>query len=103
MIDARVLQSDGIEHSRGRLKYAVRRIAEARVLCCSLEHDGARVAIAEAFNACVLLAEAHASGQQHNGRGEIESAERKPQSIPDIKRDGSHVAHYRRITALRRF
>ena len=70
MLDARVLQADGVEHAGRRLEHAVRRVAEARLAGGALEHDRAGVAVGETLDARVLLAEAHAAGQQHDGRGE---------------------------------
>ena len=72
---ARILQADGVQHARGRFVDAVRLVAEPRLAGGALEHDGADVAVGEPVDAGVFLAETHASGQQHDGRGERQPAE----------------------------
>ena len=72
---ARILEADGVEHPAGGLVHAVGRIAEARLEGRALEADGARVAVAEPFDPGVLLAEAHAPGEQDDRRSEGEAAE----------------------------
>src|SRR5665213_1458602 len=62
LLDARVLQAYRIEHSSRCLEHTVRRVAKARLPCRSLEHDCACIAVAEAFDAGVLLAKPDASG-----------------------------------------
>jgi len=67
VVDARVLQPDGVQHPRRRLVHTVWRVAEARAAGRALEHHGTRVAVGEALDAGVLLAKAHAAGEQHDG------------------------------------
>ena len=75
VVDAGILQADGVEHARRRFVYAVRRVAQPRRQRRALQHDGAGVAVREAFDARVFVAEAHAARQQHDGRAELEAAE----------------------------
>jgi hypothetical protein len=75
LLDAGVLQPDGVEHAGGSLADAVGRIAEPRLAGRPLEHDGARVTVGEPLDARVFLAEAHAPGEQHDRGGEIQAAE----------------------------
>ena len=73
---AGILQSDGVEHAGRRFPDAVRRVAEPGFLKLSpLEDDGARVAVREARDAGVFLAESDAAGQQDHGRRQLQSAE----------------------------
>jgi hypothetical protein len=71
MIGAGVLQADGVEHAHRRLVDPVRRVAEPSVERRSLEHHRAAIGVREAFDAGVLLAEADAAREQHDGRGEV--------------------------------
>src|SRR5256884_5373405 len=73
LIDPGVLQPDGIQHAGRSLVHPVRGIAEARLAGRALEHDGAGVAVREALDPGVLLAEADAAREQHDRRGEIEA------------------------------
>ena len=75
VVDARVLQADRVQHAHRRLVDAVRRVAEPRLARGALQHDGADVAVREALDARVFLAEADAAGQQHDRRGELQAAE----------------------------
>ena len=104
LLDARVLQADRVQHAGGRLVDAVRRIAEPRLAGRALEHDGADVAVGEALDARVFLAEAHAAGEQHDRGGEIEAAELQGQERGIRRRQAGcardwferrHGAHYR--------
>jgi hypothetical protein len=52
----------------------MRRIAEPRFECRSLQTNTAGIAIAEAGNSGVFLAEAYAAGQQNDGRIEPKTA-----------------------------
>ena len=54
---------------------AVRRIAEPRLERRTLQADGARIAVVEARDPGVLLAEAHAPGKQDHGGSEGEAAQ----------------------------
>jgi hypothetical protein len=67
MVDARVLQADGIEHAHGRLVHAVRLVTQTSVAGGALEAHAAHVAIRKPRHAGVFLAEAHAAGQQYDG------------------------------------
>ena len=104
LLDARVLQADGVQHPGGRLVHPVRRIAEARLAGGALENDGAGIAVGEALDAGVLLAEADAAREQHDGRGEIQAAElqsqrsrarRAPPACARIWFEARHGVHYR--------
>ena len=75
VVDAGILQADRVEHAGRRLADAVRRVAEPRLERRALEHDGADVAVREALDARVLLAEADAARQQHDRRVELQAAE----------------------------
>ena len=65
VLDARILQADGVQHSHWRLAHAVWWIAQPRLQGCTLEHDRAGVTIAETLHARVFLAEADAAGKQY--------------------------------------
>src|SRR5690606_6347411 len=75
LVDTRVLQADGVQHAHRRLVDAVRRIPEPRLARRALEHDGADLRVREPRDPRVLLAEADATREQHDRRGELEAAE----------------------------
>ena len=75
MVDAGVLQADRVDHAVRRFGHAVRRVAEPRLLGRALQDDGAGVAVREARDARVFLAEADAAREQHDRRGELQAAE----------------------------
>ena len=56
---AGVLQADRIKHAHGGLSDAMRRIAHTRFTRGALQNNCTSIAIAEAFNAGVLLAKTH--------------------------------------------
>jgi hypothetical protein len=66
VIDAGILEPDRVQHARGRLEDAVRRITEARLARRALEHDRAGITVRETADPRVLLAEADAAGKQHD-------------------------------------
>ena len=67
--------ADGVEHSARGLVDPVRRIAEAGLQGGALETDRARIAIVEALDPRVLLAETDAAGEQDDGRSEGDAAQ----------------------------
>jgi hypothetical protein len=69
MIDARVLQADGIQHPHGSFGDAVGRIAETWVERGSLETHGADIPVGKACYACVFFPETDTTGEQHQWRG----------------------------------
>jgi hypothetical protein len=75
MIDAGILQADGVEHAGRRLVHPVRWIAQARLAGGALEHDRPGIAVAEPLHTRVFLAKADAARQQHDRRGELQPAE----------------------------
>ena len=81
VVDAGVLQADRVQHAHRRFVDPVRRIAEPRLARRALEHDGAGVAIREALDARVLLAEADAARQQHDRRIELAGRRNRCQAI----------------------
>ncbi len=60
----------------------MRRVAETRRKRRPLKHNGADVAITEAFDACIFLAEADTAGQENDGRAEAQAAEADGQFGP---------------------
>jgi len=75
VVHAGVLQADGVDHALRGFRDAVRGVAKARLARGALQDDGADIAVGEALDARVFLAEADTAGQQDNGGGEIQSAE----------------------------
>ena len=64
-----------------RLEHAMRWVAETRRQCRALEHNGTRVAVGKPLDARVFLAESDATGQQHDGRVELQAAEIEAQRV----------------------
>src|SRR5690606_18222809 len=74
VVDAGILQPDGVQHAGRRLPDPMRRIAETRLQGRALQHDRADVAVREPFDPRVFLAEAYTAGKQHDRRTKLESA-----------------------------
>ena len=105
LLDAGVLQPDGIQHAGGGLVDAVRRVAEPRLAGRALEHDGAGVAVGETLDAGVFLAEARRSrraarsGRRNRGRRTSGQQRRHPRAGTPAARgdwfERRHGVHYR--------
>jgi len=65
-VDARVLQTDRIQHAARRFRDPVRGVAKTRFERRALQADRADVAVREAFDPRIFLAETDAARQQYN-------------------------------------
>ena len=74
MVDAGVLQADGVQHAVRGFTDPVRRVSQPRFQGSSLEANSSGIPIRESLDARILRAEADTSGQQHQGRVEAQSA-----------------------------
>ena len=78
---ARILESDGVQHSGGGLGNPMRGVAEARRQGGTLEAHGARIVVRETDHTGILLTETHTTREQYQRGVESSSPQKSTASI----------------------